>query len=362
MRMNVKRLLILFLLVSCLITANTTAQTKSEAAAPRSKPHIVVLATGGTIASPRSPSGAHESSPLGVQQILDALPQLKNIAEVTGEDVVSINSADMSDETWLKLARRLNAVLSRPDVDGVVITHGTDTLEETAYFLHLVMKNEKPVVMTGAMRNFGSLGADGPANLFNSVEVAINPQAKDRGVMVVMNDQIFSARDVTKQNSMRPDAFQSPNRGPEGFVAEGHVVFFGKPAGRYGLKSELAIENATGFPPVEVFYGYANMGRAAIDNAVQRGVKGIVIAAAGNGDLSHATTEGLAEAAKKGVAVVRSSRVISGFVAPNLEADDDALGFVASLELNPQKSRILLMLALAKTSNPKELQQFFYQY
>ena len=140
------------LLLSCLITTSTMAQTKSGAAAPRPKPHIVVLATGGTIADSRT----HVST-LGVQQILDTVPQLKDIGEVSGEDVTSIDSADMNDETWLKLARRLNAVLSRPDVDGVVITHGTDTIEETAYFLHLVLKSEKPVIMTGAMRYAGYL-------------------------------------------------------------------------------------------------------------------------------------------------------------------------------------------------------------
>jgi L-asparaginase len=140
-------------------------------------------------------------------------------------------------------------------------------------------------------------------------------------------------------------------------------MFFSRPSGRYGLHSEFAVEeNVTGFPQVEILYGYADMGRAAIDNAVQRGVKGIVIAGVGNGSIPHITSEALAEAVKRGVVVVRSSRVISGFVAPNREVDDDRLGFVASPELNPQKSRVLLMLALQKTSSRKDLQQIFYQY
>jgi len=326
------------------------------------KPHVVVLATGGTIASLQSSSGLHVSGALNVQQLMIAVPQLNELADVSGEDLMNIGSQDMTNETWLKLARRLNEVLGRPDVDGVVITHGTDTIEETAYFLNLVMKSDKPVVMTGSMRTPTALGADGPANLFDAVEVAADPQAKGRGVMVVMNGQIHYARDVTKQNSMRLDAFQSPNRGPAGLVAEGHVALFARPIERYGLGSEFVLADVTDLPRVEIFYAYANMGREAIDNAVQRDVKGIVIAGVGNGDMPHVAIEGLTEAAKRGVAVVRSSRIISGAVAPNVEVDDDARGFVASMELNPQKARVLLMLGLTKTKDARKLQELFFQY
>ncbi|MBV8632237.1 MAG: asparaginase [Silvibacterium sp.] len=168
------------------------------------------------------------------------------------------------------------------------MTHGTDTLEETAYFLNLVIKSDKAVVMTGAMRAPGSLGADSPVNLYEAVEVAAAPQSKGRGVMVVMNDQIHYARDVTKQNSMRLDAFQSPDRGPAGLVAEGHVVLFAKPTSRYGSQSQFGLSDLPDeLPPVVIIYAYANMGREAIDAAVQPGVKGIVIAGVENGKVQH---------------------------------------------------------------------------
>ena len=326
------------------------------------KPRILVLATGGTIASAQSSSGLHASGVLNAQQLINEVPQLADLADVSGEDVVNIGSQDMTDQVWLKLARRLNDVLGQSEVDGVVITHGTDTMEETAYFLNLVMKSDKAVVMTGSMRTPGALGADGPANLFDAVEVAAHPQARGRGVMVVMNGQVHYARDVTKQNNMRLDALQSPNRGPAGLVAEGHVVLFARPIERYGLRSVFTLADAAELPRVEILYAYANMGRELIDNALQRGVKGIVIAGVGNGNMSRTAVEALAEAVTRGVAVVRSSRTISGAVARNIEVDDDALGFVASMELNPQKARVLLMLGLTKTSDPTRLQEFFYQY
>ncbi len=339
-----------------------SAQATGQAAPAATKPHIAVLATGGTIASSQSASGVRVPGTQGVQGLLAAVPQVNQFAQVTGEDVVNVESQDMTDAIWLQLANRVNAVLSQPDVNGVVITHGTDTMEETAYFLHLVVRSDKPVVMTGAMRTSDAVAADGPANLLDAVQVAAAPQAAGRGVMVVMNDQVFDARDVTKTNNMRLDAFQSPNRGPEGLVAAGYVVLYAKPTTRYGLQSDFSVDNVSALPSVEIFYASANMGRAQIDDAVQRGVKGIVIAGVGNGNLSQVAIAGLADAVKQGVAVVRSSRVESGAVARDLEVDDDANGFVVGLDLNPQKARALLMLGLLQTNDPSALQQLFYQY
>jgi L-asparaginase len=287
---------------------------------------------------------------------------MKDIADVTGEQLVSIGSQDMNDEVWLKLARRVRGLVAQPDVDAVVITHGTDTMEETGYFLSLVVRTQKPIVMVGSMRPATSLGADGPMNLYEAVAVAANPGARDRGVLIVLNDQIHYAREAVKQNTTALDTFKSPNRGPAGHVGGAAVSFVAPPATLHGEDSAFSIDDIGGLPKVDIVYAYANMGRDFIDLAVKNGAKGIVVAGVGDGNMTKVATDGLEDAAKAGIAVVRSSRTGSGAVYRNVEVDDDKLHFVASGELNPQKARVLLLLGLTKTGDVNALQKFFDQY
>lgn len=327
-------------------------------------PKIKIVATGGTIAGAQADvkEAGYKAGTFRVEDLINAVPQIKTLAVLTGEQIVNIGSQDMNNEVWLKLAKRVNELLKQPDVDGIVITHGTDTLEETSYFLNLVVKSSKPVVMVGSMRPATAISADGPMNLYNAVAVAAHPDAKGRGVMAVLNDEIHFAREIQKQNSTQLDTFKSPNRGRAGLVNTGTVYFFSKPVPKHTTETEFSIEGADSLPRVEIFYAYANVGREFIDSAVKAGVKGIVLAGVGDGNATAPAIEGLQDAAKKGVAVVRSSRTGSGIVARNMELNDDKLGFIAAMELNPQKARVLLMLGLMKTNDTGKLQEFFMQY
>jgi L-asparaginase len=336
------------------------------APAAYAKPKIVILATGGTIAGvqPGPNDPGYKAGEVSIDQLIKAVPQLKDLADISGEQIASIGSQTMTNDVWIKLAQRANAMLKRPDVDGVVITHGTDTLEETAYFLSLVLKSDKPVVLVGSMRPSTAVGADGPANLFEAVSLAINPEARGRGPLIILNDEIHYAREAQKTNSTQLDTFKSPNRGRAGVMNTGKAYFFFPNNMRHTTKSQFSVDGVKpeNLPRVEIVYSYANFGRDTIDFLVQHGVKGIVLAGVGDGNTTDTAMAGLVDAAKKGVAVVRATRTGSGIVARNIEVNDDKLGLIASMELSPQKARILLMLGLMQTSDPKKLQELFYKY
>jgi len=327
-------------------------------------PTIVVLATGGTIAGAASSDvqAGYTSGQVGVEQLLAAVPQAKKLANLRGEQVANIGSQDMNDSVWIKLATRINALLAQPDVAGVVITHGTDTIEETAYFLNLVVKSTKPVVLTGSMRPSTALSADGPLNFYNAVGVAASPQAAGRGVLVVVNDWIHGAGSLTKTSTTAVQTFLSPISGLIGTVSYGEPEFYRGPVGKNTTTSEFSVDNNTVLPRVEIIMASENMDGAMINAAVAAGAKGIVIAGVGNGNMTAAAVTALAAQAKKGIVCVRSSRVTTGNVGRNVEIDDDKYGFVASLGLNPQKARVLLRLALTKTSDPKVIQRYFDEY
>ena len=342
---------------------STLAQGPKPAAAAR-LPTIVVLATGGTIAGAAGSDvqAGYKSGQVGVDQLLAAVPQAKKLAVLRGEQVANIGSQDMNDEVWLKLARRVNELTAQADVDGVVITHGTDTIEETAYFLNLVVKSKKPVVLTAAMRPSTALSADGPLNFFNAVAVAANKDAAGRGVLVVINDWIHGAASLTKTSTTAVQTFMSPLRGLIGTVAYGDADFYRGPVGRNTVTSEFSLDKVAALPRVDIVMAYENMDGAIIDAAVAAGAKGIVIAGVGNGNMTQAAVDALAAQARKGVVCVRSSRVTTGMVGRNVELDDDKLGFVASLGLNPQKARVLLRLALTRTKDVKQIQKMFDEY
>ncbi|HZW37416.1 MAG TPA: type II asparaginase, partial [Candidatus Deferrimicrobiaceae bacterium] len=265
-------------------------------------------------------------------------------------------------EVWIRLARRVNELQTRPDVTGIVITHGTDTMEETGYFLDLVVKGDKPVVLVGSMRPATAISADGPMNLYNATAVAVDPAAKGRGVLAVLNDDVHYARETTKTNTTALQTFHSPNRGLAGTVLFGRARFYSPPVPKHTSGSVFAGTVPDALPKVFIVYAYANVGKEQVDAALAAGAQGIVLAGVGDGNATAPMVEALSAAAKKGVVVVRSSRVGSGTVARNVELDDDKLGFVAALELNPQKARVLLQQALTKTKDVAAVQKYFEEY
>jgi L-asparaginase type II len=345
-----------------MFVAATAAQ--AQVAAPRLA-NVTILATGGTIAGTGATSTTtvgYTAATVGVQNLIKAVPELAKVANVTGEQVFQIASENMSNEHWLALAKRVNALLSQPNVDGIVITHGTDTLEETAYFLNLVVKSRKPVVLVGAMRPSTALSADGPINLYNSVLLAASQDAVGKGVLVAMNDQIQTAREVTKMNTSTLDSFRSPELGMIGYIQGSKPFFYRQSTRKHTVDSEFDVGALQSLPSVDIVYGYANVGPVAVDAFVGAGAKGIIHAGVGDGSLAAKVVPALKSARQKGVVVVRASRVGQGILARNGEANDDELDFVVSDTLNAQKARILLMLALTKTSNTKDIQRMFYTY
>jgi L-asparaginase len=320
--------------------------------------------TGGTIAGAAASDvqAGYTSGQVGVEQLLAAVPQTKKLARLRGEQIANIGSQDMNDEVWLKLARRINELTAMSDVDGVVITHGTDTIEETAYFLNLVVKSRKPVVLTAAMRPSTALSADGPLNFFNAVAVAANPKAAGHGVLVVVNDWIHGASSLTKTSTTAVQTFLSPLSGLIGTVAYGDVDFYRGPVGRHTVESEFSLDGVTSLPRVDIIMAHENMDGAMIDAAVAAGAKGVVIAGVGNGNMTAPAVQALARHAKAGIVCVRASRVTVGRVGRNVELDDDKLGFIASIDLNPQKARVLLRLALLKAQTPAQIQRLFSEY
>ncbi|SFU93791.1 type II asparaginase [Pseudoduganella namucuonensis] len=340
------------------------APALAEQAAPKLA-NVTILATGGTIAGSGATSTTtvgYTAATVGVQQLIQSVPELAKVANVTGEQVFQIASESMTNEHWLALAKRVNALLTQSNVDGVVITHGTDTMEETAYFLNLVVKSRKPVVLVGAMRPSTAMSADGPINLYNAVLLAAHPDAVGKGVLVAMGDQIHGARDVSKTNTSTPDAFKTTELGMLGYLQGGKPFFYRVSTRKHTADSEFDIGGLTALPQVDIVYGYANMNSVALDAFVAAGAKGVIHAGVGDGSLAARVKPALSAARQKGVVIVRSSRVGQGILARNGEANDDQLDFVVSDTLSPQKARILLMLALTKTSDTKELQRLFYAY
>jgi L-asparaginase len=333
-------------------------------AAEPALPNVRVIATGGTIAGAQASAQeyGYKSGAYDVNTLINAVPNLGKLANISGEQVVNIGSQDMNDEVWLKLAQRVNETLKSADVDAVLITHGTDTLEETSYFLSLVTRSAKPVVMVGSMRPATAISADGPANIYNGVAVATSPEAKGRGTLVCLNDEFHYARNVMKTDTTSVQTFSSLNRGPAGLVHTGKVQWFEPMDKRLGAASEFSVDGLDRLPRVDIIYAHANMSVDLIEAAVSKGAKGLVIAGVGDGNMTSGALEALRKAAANGVVVVRSTRLPMGVVLRNNEVNDDEMGFVASGELNPPKSRVLLQLALTRTNDPKRIQAMFYEY
>jgi L-asparaginase len=328
--------------------------------------NIAILATGGTIAGVSgsiTDTASYQPAILPIETIIkDIAEPLREIAHISSEQIAQIDSAEMTHQIWLTLAGRINALLSSPQIDGIVVTHGTDTLEETAYYLNLVVKSNKPVVVVGAMRPASALSSDGPMNLYNAVILAASDEAYSKGVLVTLNNTINSSREVTKTNTSLQDSFKAPELGYIGYLIEGEPHFYREPTRKHTYKSEFSIDGLTGLPPVEIIYGHVGNRNILAQAAVVAGVKGLVYAGLGNGNMSRIMKDAFTDIQEQGIVVVRSTRVSSGIVTRNGAVNDDLSNFIVSDTLNPQKSSILLALALTKTADPAEIQRMFWEY
>lgn len=320
-------------------------------------PKIALLATGGTIAGKGSDEGdctGYTAGAIGIGELLAAEGDLSSLAEIHGEQLAGIDSKDITERLWLKLAGRINELFAGDDIQGIVVTHGTDTLEETAYFLSLTVKSNKPVVLTGAMRPATALSADGPMNLRQAIKLAAAAEAKGRGVMAVLNDTIFSAKSVTKAHTTALNAFAAPNMGRDGYFTDKGPVFY-RPAEHY-RKPYFDVKGRRELPYVKIIYGHAADDALFVETACARGVRGIVYAGMGNGSIPAPAEKALEQAISDGVAVVRSTRVYAGAVQGDGIYGDK---FIVSGNLPPAKARILLSLALTTTDSIGQIRRIF---
>ncbi len=326
--------------------------------------NIVILATGGTIsgAGESANKSQYSSSKINIDQIVKSSAGIEKLANISAQQIMQKGSQDINQNDWLVIAKKVNETLAQKEVDAVVITHGTDTMEETAYFLNLTVKSDKPVILVGAMRPATSISADGPLNLYNAVAVAADDNAKNKGVLVVMNEQILAARDVTKTHTTNVMAFAAPNAGAIGNVHYGKVNFYYAPLRLHTKDSEFDVAKIKKLPQVDIVYAYAGFDPKQIDDLVAANTKAIILAGVGDGNINQETVKALAKAVKKGILVVRSSHLLSGNVAPNVEINDDQFGFLTADNLTPQKARILVMLSLDSVGNSKNIKGLFSSY
>jgi L-asparaginase len=320
-----------------------------DARGQTAKPRVHIVATGGTIASTNYYSG--QPGLITVEQLLKAVPALDSIATISAQQFSNVGSSAMTQAMWLGLSRSITDTLrARPDLAGVIVTHGTDTMEETAYFLDLTVGDPRPVILAGAMRPSDGIGADGPANLYNAVRVAGSASARNRGAMLVLNDEILAARDATKSNTVRTNAFTSPYRGDLGLAEPEGIVFHRQPSRR----PVFDISGVRELPRVDIVYSYAGADGADIDAFVAAGAKGIVIAATGRGSIPPLQGQAVSRALAKGVVVVVGSRTGSGSVPVGAGTRTIGTG-----DLNVQKARILLMLALTQSTDRAAIAKVF---
>ncbi len=353
-----------------LVLALLLAAIAATASAQPDPPRVRLIATGGTISN-------RMGGRLSAEELVKSIPDLARYARPEFEQFANAASSSLTLAQWLDLARRINEVFRQdPDLAGVVVTSGTDTLEETAYFLDLTVRDPRPVVVVGSMRNPSTLGYEGAANLLEGFRVAADPEARGKGVLVVLNDEINAAREVTKTDALRLETFQSRPYGLLGVVDADRVVFYRQSLKRHTAASEFDVSKITELPRVDVVMVYQGAPGDIVTSAVEHGARGIVVASAGAGATSGTQGQALNEAAAKGVFIVTSTRTGSGRIAarrmpaPTAAAATQAtvpprarpLTYVAAEDLTPVKARILLMLALTQTKDPAEIQRMFTQY
>lgn len=336
--------------------AAAVAAAAAAAAGAQEKPRVHIIGTGGTI------SNLGGDARRTVQELVAAIPALTDVAQVTYEQFSNIASGAITLEQWRKLAKRVSLVSREPNAAaGFVITHGTDTMEETAYFLDLTTSPCTPVVLTGAMRQADAVGADGPANLLNAVRVAASPNVRGLGALILMNDEIFRARDGTKTNASRMDAFTAPDAGPIGVADPDSVVIYHRMTPRWCVPI-FDVAALGDLPRVDVIYAYVGADSVLIDAAVAAGARGIVIASVGRGGTTPVQNSAIRRAMERGVVIVISTRTGSGRVAQGFNVDTTKKSggaVIPAQELNPQKARVLLILALAARYDPRRIAELF---
>ena len=353
--------LLLLLAAARATAAQTPSPTASEA------PRVRLVATGGTISN-------RTGGRLTAEELVQAMPGVERYARPEFEQFTNLASSQLTLDHWLGLAKRINQLLGADaGLAGIVVTSGTDTLEETAYFLDLTVRSAKPVVVVGSMRNPSTLGYEGAANLLEGFRVAASPDARGKGVLVVLNDEINAARDVTKTDALRLNTFQSRPYGVLGVVDADRVVFYRSPVKRHTTATEFDVSGVAKLPRVDVVLVYQGADGDLINAAVDHGAQGIVVAGAGAGAVSGTQREGEIYAVKKGVIVVTTTRTGSGRIAPQRGeggrggetpqlTPEEQRRFIAGEDLLPVKARVLLMLALTKTKDPAEIQRMFSEY
>lgn len=325
-------------------------------------PRVLIVATGGTIAGAGATAARtteYKPGALDIGVLLAAAPGLDKVARLTSKQALSIDSSHIVKDDLLVIARTVDEAVRDPNIDGVVVTHGTDTMEETAYLLHLVLKTRKPVVLTGSMRPATALSPDGPLNLYNAVVLAGSREAQGQGVLIALNETIHSARHATKTHTTSVQTFQSPG-GVLGFLLNGKPVLANQLNKRHTAQSEFSLETLAKVPRVDILYGHGDDSGDLVEAAVKAGAKGVVHAGMGDGSIHPRTRKALKAAQEQGVLVVRASRVGAGMVAPS--EDDKSDRFLSGDTLNPPKARILLQLALATTNDAAETQRMFNEY
>ena len=351
------------------VRVSSDAGSRVSTAQPKRQPLVYVLSMGGTIAGRGSSTTSGSDYQRGAvrgDELIAGVPEIRQIADVKVEQIVNVYGNDLTIENWLTLVKRINAIYAaEPAVAGIVVTHGTNTLEETAFFLNLTVKDRRPVVVVGSQRPGTALSADGPANLLGAVRTAATQQAAGKGVLVVMNDEINGARDVTKTNTYRPGTFQTPELGFLGYVDQDGVTFYRQTTRRHTADSEFDVSALRELPAVEIVYSYLQPSIVPFQALVVAGVKGIVFAGSGPGGISS-TERAAIEAVNKMPSatrpiIVRASRTGNGRVT---EAGPEyrTLQTLTADNLSPHKARILLMLALTKTTNAGEIKRIFSEY
>ena len=330
-------------------------------------PRVRIIATGGSIAG----LGPHRmdyilypevGGHLTINESLARIPEVNDIAEVQAEDIVSVGSTAIGPPEWLRMAQRINQIFQEDTgITGVAITHGTATLEETAYFLHLTVKSPKPVVVTGAMRPPTAIGTDADLNLLDAVRIASSPEAGGRGVLTVLNNEIQCARDVTKANTYRVETFRPNELGFLGYAdSDGEVVFYRNPTRKHTTATPFDASGVQSLPRVDIVYSYAGSDGLLVDAVRKNRSDGLVLAGFGGGTFPPAVQEAGAAAVRDGIPVVMATRATAGRVVMTPQKEN--LGFIVCDNLLPQKARILLMLALSVTHDRKEIQRMFYEF
>ncbi len=325
--------------------------------------NIIILATGGTIAGAAESETNftnYKAGSLSAKDLIDAVPTIVNLANVRSEQIANVPSESFTFTILLDLAKRINTLLQEDDCDGIVVTHGTDTLEETAYFLNLVVKSTKPVVIVGSMRPATAIGADGPLNLLDAVGVAATKESHNKGVLIVLDGQIIAAREGTKSNTLSTETFRAHEVGILGYVIDFKAQYYRNVIRKHTIESEFDIMQLNALPRVDIVYEYLGASTTMHKAIIESKPDGIVIAATGNGCMSDKVALLFGAARQHGITVVRSSRTGSGVITPS--PSDVENGFIASDNLNPQKARILLTLALLKTKEPQKIREMFAKY